>query len=126
MSIEVTWGDPARTIIHMVFEKGWQWSDLYHALQTADDWIVGEQHSVNVIIDLRRSGRLPGDFIKVASDIFAQGEARPNEGQRIIVGAGPLFRAAYHSFLTVYGHKLTDRPFRFAASMEDAHTMLSN
>lgn len=122
MSIQVDWLQPA--IIHIRFQRGWSWQDLHKAIQQADTFIGSVSHTVHIIIDVSAGGRLPRDFIRAAGDIFAQGEARANEGQRVVVGANGLIRAAYGGLQRVYGHKLNGRPFLFASSVADAHMLL--
>src|SRR5690606_1256215 len=112
--------------IHLQFEPGWAWDDLYLAISQADERIISVSHTVDLIIDIREAGGLPKDFMSAARDIFAQGEARPNEGARVVVGANWLIRTAYQGFLKIYGHKLENRPFLFAATLEEAQTLLEN
>src|SRR5690606_39902732 len=86
MSIEINWGDSSRSTIHLTFRRGWTWDHLRQAIQQADQMIGSVDHTVHLIIDLRNGGGVPGDFLSVAGDIFAQGVARANEGQRVVVG----------------------------------------
>jgi hypothetical protein len=125
MAIHVGWGNPEQTAIHLEFERGWKWDDLYAAIQAADDLIISVPHKVDLIIDIRKAGGIPHDFMNVAGDVFASGDARDNEGQKIVVGAGWLIQTAYGTFLKVYGSHLKNRPFLFASSMDEAQTMLN-
>ena len=124
MSIQVAWGNPEQTVIHLEFQRGWTWDDLYAAIQAADQMIIGAPYTVDLVIDIHKAGGLPRDFMRVAGDIFASGDARPNEGQKIVVGASWLIQTAYNTFLKVYGNHLQNRPFRFAATMDEAYTLL--
>jgi hypothetical protein len=125
MSIQVTWADTAHTIVHLQFAPGWGWADVNAAIQQADTMIISQPHPVNLLIDIREAGRLPGNFMQMAGDLFSQGEARPNEGKKIVIGAGALIRMAYKGFLKVYGHKLQGRPLLFADSLNEAQTLLA-
>lgn len=125
MSIRVNWLNPEKTAIHLAFQRGWKWNDVYAAISQADTLIGSVPQRVDLIIDVRNAGSIPTDFITVAGDVFSKGEARANEGRRIVVGAGWLMRAAYSTFLGVYSHKLQSRPFQFASSMQEAQSMLS-
>jgi hypothetical protein len=98
---------------------GWTWEDLKRAIDDTDGLIGSVAHRVDLIIDLSES-TVPRDFLNGAKDLFAQGEARANEGQRIVVGAGWPLRAAYQSLRRVYGAQLAARPFQFANTLEDA------
>lgn len=123
MGIQVSWEDIHTILIQ--FQPGWKWDDLYAAVGEADEMIVKTPHRVNMVIDIQQAGGLPRDFLNVAGDLLNQGEARANEGQKIVVGANWLIRTAYQGFLKVYGHKVEGRPLRFASSLDEARSMLT-
>jgi hypothetical protein len=125
MQIQVKWADDAHTIVHLTFERGWTWDNLKAAIHQADALIDSVPHTVHLMIDIRNGG-IPSDFLSAAGDIFAQGEARANEGKRIVIGAGILIKAAYRTLQTVYGAKLADRPFHFAGSVNEAQQIISS
>jgi hypothetical protein len=124
MSIQVVWDNPQQNVICITLARGWTWDNLQGAIQQADDLIISVPQVVHLLIDIREAGGMPRDWMTRAGDLFAQGEARPNEGQKIVVGAGMLIRAAYQGFLAVYGRNLQGRPFQFAASVEEARTLI--
>jgi hypothetical protein len=125
MQINVGWDNSNHRIVRIVFQRGWTWQDLHQAVQQADELINSENHTVHLVIDIHDAGGLPGDFITRAGELFAQGNARSNEGQKIVIGAGTLIRIAYKGFLKVYGNKLESRPFIFADNLDEARTMLA-
>lgn len=124
MNITVTWNTPS--VILLQFMPGWTWNDLYAAIKQADTLIASVEHTVHLIIDITRAGRIPGDFLRVAGDVFANGAARPNEGRRVVVGAGALIRAGYSTLARVYGGDLRDRPFHFTSSLDEARALLES
>lgn len=124
MQINVAWDNNDHRIVRIVFQRGWTWQDLHQAVHQADALITSEPHTVNLVIDIHDAGGIPGDFISRAGELFAQGEARSNEGQKIVIGAGGLIRLAYKGFLKVYGSKLEGRPFIFADDLDAARTLL--
>ncbi len=126
MAINVKWEDEQRTVIRIAFQRGWTWDDLNKAIVQADQMIISVPHEVHLLIDIRNAGGLPRDFMTRAGDIFAQGDARPNEGQKVVVGASWLIRSAYNGFRAVYGSQLQGRPFIFADSPEDAQGLLGH
>jgi hypothetical protein len=125
MPIQVQWEDPAHTLVRLQFERGWTWNDLYAAVDQADRLITSVPHTVHLLIDIRKAGGIPGDFISRAGDLFAQGSARANEGRKVVIGAGPLIRAAYGTFLKVYGGQMKNRPLLFAGDMNEARRLLN-
>lgn len=125
MQINVAWDNNDHRIVRIVFQRGWTWQDLRQAIHQADDLITSENHTVHLVIDIHDAGGIPGDFISRAGELFAQGNARSNEGQKIVVGAGTLIRLAYKGVLKVYGSKLEGRPFIFADNLDEARAMLT-
>lgn len=125
MSITVRWANDRQNVIHMEFQRGWKWHDLYTALEQTDDLITSVPHTVHLLIDIRRAGGIPADFVTVAGDMFAKGSARPNEGKKIVVGAGPLIRMAYTGFISTFGSQMRNRPFLFASNLDEAQAMLA-
>ena len=125
MQINVGWDNNDHKIVRIVFQQGWTWHDLRQAIHQADQLIVSEAHTVNLVIDIHDAGGIPGDFITRAGELFAQGDARSNEGQKVVIGAGALIRMAYKGFLKVYGSKLEGRPFTFADNLDAARAMLA-
>ncbi len=125
MQINVAWDNNDHRIVRIVFQRGWTWIDLNLAVRQADELISSQPHTVHLVIDIHDAGGLPGDFISRAGELFAQGNARTNEGQKIVIGAGTLIKIAYKGFLKVYGNKLEGRPFIFADDLDSARTMLA-
>ncbi len=126
MTIQVGWdNNEQQHIVRIVFQRGWTWNDLNQAVKQADALIISQSHRVDLLIDIQEAGGIPGDFITRAGELFAQGEARANEGQKVVVGAGTLIRIAYKTFLRVYGSKLEGRPFIFADTLESARVLLA-
>ena len=126
MHIDLNWTDNAQSIIQLTFQRGWTWDDLEQALDQADGMIGSVSHTVHLVIDIRHGGGIPRDFVTVAGDLFGQGQPRANEGQRVVVGAGMMMRAAYRGLLNLYGAQLQQRPFLFASNLEEAETMLQS
>jgi hypothetical protein len=124
MSIDVDWMDGTRQAVRLTFQPGWTWQGLYAAISAADGLIGSVTHPVDLLIDLRQAGRLPGDFMQMAGKVFASGEARSNEGRRIVVGAGPILRAAYGAFLKI-NRRAAKRSLIFAGSLADAQAVLT-
>lgn len=126
MSVAVDWVDARTRMLKLTFMPGWAWDDLYAALNQTDSLIAAAPHTVHVLIDIREAGRLPGDFMTVAGDLFAQGDPRPNEGYKIVLGAGRLMRVAYGAFLRVYGGRMEGRrPLQFVDDLDAAHQLIA-
>lgn len=124
MSIAIQWHNLAQTVIHLELRRGWMWEELTDAIQEVDRLITSVEHTVHIVIDIRKAGSIPGDFMSMAGDIFASGDARSNEGKRVVIGAGGLIRIAYSGVLAIYGHKLANRPFLFASDLDEAYELI--
>jgi hypothetical protein len=126
MGIAVKWDNenPTQTTIHLQFEPDWNWVELHEAIEIADSMIVSVKQTVNLIIDIRDAGGIPHDFMQAAGEIFAGGNAQPNEGRRVVVGAGRLIQMAYNGLARVYSQQLANRQFLFAANLAEARTLL--
>ncbi len=124
MTIKVAWDNSEHNVVRIVFQHGWIWQDLRQAIEQADDLITSQPHTVDLLIDIHDAGGIPSDFITRAGELFSQGDARANEGQKIIIGANTLVRIAYKGFLKIYGSKMESRPFKFADSLESARQLL--
>ncbi|MEZ4669687.1 MAG: hypothetical protein R3E39_17420 [Anaerolineae bacterium] len=122
MTIQVGWDSSQRNIIHIIIERGWTWDEFEQAIQQADNLIVSVSHVVHLVVDIQQAGGLPRDWMGRAGQLFAQGEARSNEGYKVVVGAGWLIRTAYQSFAAVFAQ---DRPFHFAATYDEALQMIA-
>lgn len=121
MRIQVGWDNPEQNVVLITLGRGWTWDELQNAIQVADDHITSVKHSVHLLIDIRDAGGLPRDWMSRAGELFAQGDARPNEGQRLVIGAALFIRMAYQAYAAVYGQ---ERPFQFAATVEEARQMV--
>jgi hypothetical protein len=125
MGIQVAWENNAQETIHLTFQPGWAWDDLYAAVETADQMIDSVPQKVHLIIDVSHAGGIPSDFLSVAGKLFASGKARPNEGTKVVVGASPFIRMAYGGLSRIYPSQTAGRPLRFAANVDEAHTLLA-
>lgn len=93
MGIITRWDDKQQTIVLLEFETSWTLDDLKQAVQEADALIGSVDHRVDLLIDIEDS-RMPSDFMGMARVLLAEGEARANEGRRVVVGASVMFRQA--------------------------------
>lgn len=124
MSIQVDWDTPEKNIIRMKFRRGWTWDHVRAAVQQVDDWLVATPHTVHLVLDIREAGSLPRNFSGVIGELLKEGEARPNEGRRVVVGANFMLRTVFSGVQNLYGSQLRNRAFHFADSIEQAHALV--
>jgi len=123
MGIVTRWDDQDKTTILLEFETSWTLDDLKQAVQTADELIGSVDHAVDLLIDIEDS-RLPSDFMGMARLLLAEGEARANEGRRVIIGASMLFRQGYNAVKAAFRGKLEGREISFAADRSEGRAIL--
>ena len=123
MAILTVWDNRKKNTVRMEFESEWTWDDLDVAVQKADDLIASVEHAVDIIIDIE-GARLPKDFMDGARKLLANEDARPNEGKRIVVGAGNLVKNGYKTLQKTFSDKLDGREVLFASDLMDARSIL--
>ncbi len=123
MAIVTRWDNKKQTVVLLEFESEWNWQDLEEAVQKADQLIGSVEHVVDLIIDLEGT-TIPRDVLTAAKTLLATGEARPNEGARVVVGANGAIRTIYHTIQKTFNNAVEGREVLFAENMRDARAIL--
>ncbi len=123
MAIVTRWDNKQKSAIILEFESEWTRADLEAAVQTTDQLIGSVDRVVHLIIDLEGTS-IPSDILSLARDLLSAGEARPNEGARVVVGANGAMRAAYQMLQKTFLSAVEGREVLFAASLADARAIL--
>jgi hypothetical protein len=123
MAIVTRWDNKKKTIILLEFESEWTWSELETAVQKADELIGSVEHFVDLIIDLEGAS-IPRDVLTGAKNLLASGEARPNEGARVVVGANGALRTIYQTIQKTFNNGVEEREVLFAPSLSDARAII--
>ena len=123
MAIVTRWDNRQKSAIILEFESEWTRADLEEAVQKADKLIGSVDGVVHLIIDLEGTS-IPGDFLSMARDLLSSGEARPNEGARVVVGANGAIRTAYQVLQKTLLGAVEGREALFADSLADARAIL--
>ncbi len=125
MAINTKWDDSNQTRILMEFETTWSLEDLYKALETTDSFLAGVSHRVDVIIDLE-GAEMPKDYLNIAKLLLTNPdmEMRPNEGNRVVVGASKWMRTAYGTVQKTFSKYLEGREVLFANDLSHARGMI--
>jgi hypothetical protein len=113
MTIEVSWGNPEHTVIHMNFVPGWTYEEVLTAMNDMADMLDTVQRPVVVIGDLRTSRFAPNlsvsTYKRIAETRFL---SHPNLARFCLLGVqtyvrmlvitfGKLFPKAYVKFRMV-------------------------
>jgi hypothetical protein len=122
MAIITRWDNKKNTIVLLEFETEWSWGELEEAVQKADALIGSVENFVDLIIDLEGSS-IPKDFVNAAKTLLASGEARPNEGARVVVGANGAMKTIYQAIQKTV-NTVEGREILFAPSLSDARAII--
>lgn len=123
MAILTRWDNKKKTIVLLEFESEWTWQDLEGAVQRADALIGSVEHYVDLIIDLEGAA-IPKDVFTAAKALLDSGEARPNEGARVVVGANGAIRTIYQTIQKTFNSAVQGREVLFAANLSDARAII--
>ena len=123
MAIVTRWDNKKKTVILLEFETEWTWDELEAAVQKADALIGSVEHVVDLIIDLEGTA-IPRDILTGAKNLLASGEARPNEGSRVVVGANGALRTIYQTLQKTFNNDVAGREVLFAPNLSDARAII--
>ncbi len=123
MAIVTRWDNKKKTIILLEFESEWTWDELEEAVRKADSLIGSVEHFVDLIIDLEGAA-IPRDILTGAKNLLASGEARPNEGARVVVGANGALRTIYQTLQKTLNNDAEGREVLFAPNLSDARAII--
>ena len=123
MAIVTRWDNKKKTVILLEFESEWTWEELEAAVQKADGLIGSVEHYVDLIIDLEGT-TIPRDVLNAAKTLLASGEARPNEGARVVVGANGALKTIYQTIQKTFNSAVEGREVLFAPNIADARAIV--
>jgi len=125
MAIITKWDDTNKTRVLIEFETSWSWDELDIALEATDNLLADVPHIVDIIIDLEGS-EIPKDYLKAAQKLLTHPntDMRPNEGNRVVVGANKWMRTAYQTLAKTFSNQLNGREVLFANDLSHARGMI--
>jgi len=123
MGINARWDNRDKTAILLEFETEWSFSELEEAIRRMDEMITSVPHQVDVLIDVE-GAKMPKDVMNMAGMLLSSGEARTNEGNRIVIGASSMVRNGYSALTRLFPDKLKGRQLLFADDLHQARAVL--
>jgi hypothetical protein len=124
MSASVTWDDPRKTRILVVYPQGWSWDDLKQA-EVEIERLLGEiDREVDVINHI--TSDVPSDTVTRIPELAHSNLilTSPNIHYVVVVGVSLYMKIAYQTFSVVYP-RLAERVF-LAATVEEARRMIAS
>jgi hypothetical protein len=124
MSIFSRWDNAQKTVMHLVFEKGWTRQDYQQAAYEIEIMLSGVNAPVHMIFDIRSAPTLPSG--SALAEIMRDFSSTPSRvGLVVVVGAGNVLQMMLRT-----GQKLssgaTTHHIRFATDLDDAHQILNS
>jgi len=120
MSVDVIWADDARTIVRYTFAGMWSWDEFYLALDHALEMENSVPHRVDVIVDLRRSERIPSNAL---SHMQIIANKQPANLQLSVFITDSLFACALLRVLRPIS-KTVNHHYRIVPDLERAYTKI--
>jgi hypothetical protein len=121
MPIQVFWEDDAQTIVRYNFEGTWTWDELYPAYYQAIAMEKSVTDRVDVILDMRDSGRVPANALLHIKNISEK--QPPNIGLSIFVTTNAFVTSMYNMAIRVYSK--VAYYFRITKTPEEALAMIA-
>ncbi|MEO8397095.1 MAG: hypothetical protein ABI700_29140, partial [Chloroflexota bacterium] len=97
----------------------WTWDEAYDGSKVGFTMLESVDHSVNVIIDLRRSTGLPLLSLTHARNMIPR--RHPRTGITVFIGANTLFLSLWKIFSNAYGQFASKQEFTFARTIDEAY-----
>jgi hypothetical protein len=120
MPIQVTWGNPEKTILLETVEGEWTLADVYAMLKQANTMIASVPHTVDVIADLTNSQFTPNNLFSALND--AQRNQPYNTGLIIAVKANRYLKAIADVAMKLWPE--TAQHYRFVDTVEQAYQLI--
>jgi hypothetical protein len=121
MSVHVYWEDESKAIVRYDFEGEWDWNELYSAYYEAIAMEKSVEHRVDVILDMRHSGRIPSNVLLHVKN-FSDRQP-PNIGLSVVVTPNTFVHSLYKVGVKFYSK--IGFYFRVAVTLEAAHAMIA-
>jgi hypothetical protein len=117
MGVRVSWDNPDRDIIRFEFDGEWNWDELHAASDQATDMLDTSVKTVDFIMDIRSTNKIPGDVMSHAERLASGSHAR--RGLMVVVGANKLLRTLSGGLRKLF--PVATQNVILAADMEEAY-----
>ena len=96
MTIIYRWLNDDKSIMSFIFHADSTWDNFYNVLSQAYDELYTVNHAVDIIIDLSRLKKIPGETIKEL--YYLTQLEHINLGHRLLISQNPLMHEVYNAF----------------------------
>src|SRR5215475_3058102 len=121
MTIQVSWGNPEKTIALATFGDSWTVEDAHQMIEDMYALTTSVDHTVHTVLDFSKSRSSPTKLMSTGQHV--QKRQVPNSGVSVVVGANTFLRAISQVIMSVF---VKNQPFFFANSLEEAKQIIAN
>ena len=94
MPISFAWADEHHTTVQYTFDGAWTWDDWYAVYAAGMALETSVDHRVDIILDLRQSGRMPANILAHLKKIITM---RPSgQGVYVVVTPAPTIKTLFN------------------------------
>lgn len=124
MKVSIDWDNDEQTIVRYTFEQGWDWQDLYAAMDNAGDMIETVPHSVDVLMDLSQSNLIPKNAISQIKRGY-DNPKKPNIGLTVVVTPNSFMNAIVSMAKKIWSGGQDVWELEFVKTVEEAYSTIA-
>ena len=117
--IKVDWGNHEETLIVWHFDDKWYADDYAWALRYTNYLAMTKPHTVNIIMDLRRTETLATNLLQTILDNLP--DKSPNLHVSVLITTNTAWKTMYNIILNIYKQ---DIDVRFVDSVDEAYDLV--
>jgi hypothetical protein len=121
MPIHLEWDNEDKTIIRFDFDGVWTWDDFVTKHNEANAMISGVDHTVDLILDLQKSGSRPSNLFTNIKRF--ESDKAPNQGRLVVVRDGQFIKVMLSTYTRLFGSK-TNPDLTRVDTLEEARNLL--
>ena len=122
MTVQASWDNEDQTIIRTNFVGAWTWGEAHEAADTMNAMMASVDHTVNLIVDVTHSSRVPQFALKEIRAMLLK--RSPNADLTVIVGANSVAASLWTTIAQTYGW-LFHNSYTFVDTLEEARAHLA-
>ena len=119
MPIEVSWGNPQKTVVYTVFGETWTLEENHQMIDDMYKLTTSVTHTVHIIMDFTHSKTSPAKLLSAGRHI--EKRSVPNSGISVFVKANSFLKAIAQVMMKMF---MKDVKLYFADSLEEAYQII--
>lgn len=123
MKVNIAWDNEEQTIVRYTFEPGWDWLDLYTAMDNAGELIQTVSHGVDVLMDLSQANLIPKNAISQIKRGYDNPKS-PNIGLTVVVTPNSFMNAMVSMAKKIWGGGSSEWELEFVKTIDEAYATI--